>query len=133
MTRGRHCTSKKLLLRSTSKKVLLRSTSKKVLLRTTWNSLGRLRIPQCDLGFPRTIWDSSGRLRICQDNLGLIHSTKVHRLHWFRCTKVPFVLELNLSSTGVPLEKSTGAPGDAPGHGQAVPQPGACLGHQTHG
>ena len=50
-------------------------------------------------------------------------------------TLVPFVLELYLSSTGVPLENlsSTGAPGDAPGHGQAVPQPGACPGHQTHG
>ena len=50
-------------------------------------------------------------------------------------TLVPFALELNLSSTGVPLEnlRSTGAPGDVPGHGQAVLQPGACPGHQTHG
>ena len=53
--------------------------------------------------------------------------------HWR--TLVPFALELYFSSAGVPLENlsSTGAPGDAPGHGQAVPQPGACPGHQTHG
>ena len=53
--------------------------------------------------------------------------------HWR--TLVAFVLELYLSSTEVPLENlsSTGAPGDAPRHGQAVPQPGACPGHQTHG
>ena len=56
-------------------------------------------------------------------------------------TLVPFVLELYLSSTGVPLENlgstgvplenlgSTGAPGNAPGHGQVVPQPKACRGH----
>ena len=52
--------------------------------------------------------------------------------HWR--TLVPFALELYFSSAGVPLENlsSTGAPGDAPGHGQAVPQPGACPGHQTH-
>ena len=53
--------------------------------------------------------------------------------HWR--TLVPFALELYLSSTGVPLEsfRSTGAPGDAPGLAEAVPQPGACPGHQTHG
>ena len=53
--------------------------------------------------------------------------------HWR--TLVPFALELYCSSAGVPLENlsSTGAPGDAPGHGQAVPQPGACPGQQTHG
>ena len=53
--------------------------------------------------------------------------------HWR--TLVPFALELYFSSAGVPLENlsSTGAPGDAPGHGQAVPQPGVCPGHQTHG
>ena len=41
--------------------------------------------------------------------------------HWR--TLVPLELELNLSSAGVPLEnlRSAGAPGDAPGHGQAVP------------
>ena len=53
--------------------------------------------------------------------------------HWR--TLVPLELELYLSSTGVPLEnlRSAGAPGDAPGHCQAVPQPGACPGHRTHG
>ena len=53
--------------------------------------------------------------------------------HWR--TLVPLELELYLSSAGVPLEnlRSAGAPGDAPGHCQAVPQPGACPGHQTHG
>ena len=53
--------------------------------------------------------------------------------HWR--TLVPFELELSLNSTGVPLEnlRSAGAPGDAPRHCQAVPQPGACPGHQTHG
>ena len=44
--------------------------------------------------------------------------------HWR--TLVPLELELYLSSAGVPLEnlRSAGAPGDAPGHCQAVPQPG---------
>ena len=39
-----------------------------------------------DLGIPWTTKDFAGGLRICQDYLSLIHSAKVHRLHWFRCT-----------------------------------------------
>ena len=62
-----------------------------------------------------------------------MHAVDSLEFHWR--TLVPLELELYLSSAGVPLEnlRSAGAPGDAPGHGQAVPQPGACPGHQTHG
>ena len=66
---------------------------------------------------------------------GLYWPSAVDSLEFHWRTLVPFVLELYLSSTGVPLKnfRSTGAPGDAPGHGQAVSEPWACPGHQTHG
>ena len=62
------------------------------------------------------------------------HSKTVDPLEFHWRTLLRFALELYLSSTGVPLENlsSTVAPRDAPGHGQAVPEPGACPGHQTH-
>ena len=64
-----------------------------------------------------------------QDQKQLPFAVDPLEFHWR--TLVSFALELYLSSTGVPLENlsSTGAPGDDPGHGQAVPEPG----HQTHG
>ena len=69
---------------------------------------------------------------VTQNGISLI--TECHskwKIHWR--TLVPFVLELYLSSTGAPLEnwRTTGAPGDAPGHDQAVPLTVACPGHQT--
>ena len=55
-------------------------------------------------------------LMLCNQNLTKLAVDSVE-FHWR--TLVPFVLELYISSTGVPLEnlRSTGAPGHAPGHG----------------
>ena len=48
--------------------------------------LGQLMIPLGQLMMSSgQLRISVGQIRICQDNLGLIHSTKLHQLDWFRC------------------------------------------------